>query len=110
MLYLLTINVMAPLFLKTLAFLIPAMHTRFWVCVFCRSTMHEYFTKDAKQNTVMADQLCCHACPEHRCLYALYAIKRFFNANSCSGNYQTNTNVTGIVPDIKKPSSTAGFF
>jgi len=44
------------------------------------------------------------------CLYALYAFKRVFNANSCSGNYQINTNVTGIVPDIKKPSSTAGFF
>ena len=33
LLYLLTINVMAPQFLKTLAFLIPAMHTRFWAMV-----------------------------------------------------------------------------
>ena len=110
MLYLLTITVMSPLFLKTLAFLIPAMHTRFWVCVFCRSTMHEYFTNDAKQNTVMADQLCCHACTEHRYLYAIYAIKRFFNANSGSGNYKINADVMGTVPDTKKPSSKAGFF
>ena len=42
--------------------------------------------------------------------HALYAIERFFNANSCSGNYQINTDVTGTVPDTKKPSSTAGFF
>ena len=102
---------MAPKLFKTLAFLIPAMHTRFWVLVvFFGSTIHEYFPIDAKQNTVMADQLCCHACPEHRCFCAPYASKRVFNANSCSGNYQINTNVTGIVPDIKKPSSTAGFF
>ena len=33
LLYLLAINVMAPQFLKTLALLIPAMHTRFWVLV-----------------------------------------------------------------------------
>ena len=33
LLYLLTINVMAPLFIKTLAFMIPAMHTRFQVLV-----------------------------------------------------------------------------
>ena len=32
-LYLLTINVMAPQFLKTLAFLLPAMHARFWAMV-----------------------------------------------------------------------------
>ena len=68
---------MSPLFLKTLAFLIPAMHTRFWVCVFRRSTMHEYFPNDAKQNSVMADYLWRLNCAEHRCLYALYAIKRF---------------------------------
>ena len=33
LLYLLAINVMAPQFLKTLAFMIPAMHTRFWALV-----------------------------------------------------------------------------
>ena len=33
LLYLLTINVRAPLFHKTLAFLIPAMHARFWAVV-----------------------------------------------------------------------------
>jgi hypothetical protein len=72
--------------------------------------MHEYFQNDATQNSVMAHHLWNLYFAEHRCLYALYAIKRVFNANSCSGNYQINTNVTGIVPDIKKPSSTAGFF
>ena len=66
------------------------------------SEMHEYFPIDAKQNTVMADQLCCHACPEHRCLCAPYASKRVFNANSGSGNYKINEDVTGIVPDTKK--------
>ena len=33
LLYLLAINVMAPQFLKTLAFMIPAMHARFWALV-----------------------------------------------------------------------------
>ncbi len=33
LLYLLTINVIAPLFLKTLAFLIPAMQAQFWAMV-----------------------------------------------------------------------------
>ena len=33
LLYLLTINVMAPQFFKILAFLIPAMHARFWALV-----------------------------------------------------------------------------
>ena len=33
LLYLLTINVIAPLFLKTLTFLIPAMNARFWAMV-----------------------------------------------------------------------------
>ena len=79
-------------------------------CVFRRSTMHEYFPNDAKQNSVMADHLWSLDCAEHRCLYALYAFERLFNANSCSGNYQINADVTGIVPDIKKPSSMAGFF
>jgi hypothetical protein len=78
--------------------------------VLCRSTMHEYFPNNAKQNAVMVDHLWSLDCPEHRCLYALFAIKRFFNANSCSGNYQINADVTRIVPDIKKPSSAAGFF
>jgi hypothetical protein len=40
----------------------------------------------------------------------LIAFERVFNANSCSGNYQINADVTGIGPDTKKPSSTAGFF
>ena len=110
MLYLLTITVMSPLFLKTLAFLIPAMHTRFWVCVFCRSTMHEYFPNDAKQNSVMANDLWSLDCPKHRCICVPYAFERLFNANSCSGNHQINADVMGTVPDTKKPSSTAGFF
>ena len=33
LLYLVAINVIAPQFLKTLAFLIPAMHARFWALV-----------------------------------------------------------------------------
>ena len=102
MLYLLTITVMSPLFLKTLAFLIPAMHTRFWVCVFCRSTMHEYFPNDAKQNSVMANDLWSLNCPEHRCLCVPYAFERLFNASSCSGNYKINADVTGTDPDTKK--------
>jgi hypothetical protein len=63
--------------------------------------MHEYFQNDATQNSVMAHHLWNLDFAEHRCLYALYAFKRIFNANSCSGNYQINTNVTGIVPDKK---------
>jgi hypothetical protein len=58
----------------------------------------------------MADHLWSLDCPEHRCLYALYAIKRFFNANSCSGNYQINADVTGIVQDIKNPALRLGSF
>ena len=110
MLYLLTITVMSPLFLKTLAFLIPAKHTRFWVCVFCRSTMHEYFTNDAKQNSVMANDLRSLNCPKHCCLYVPCAFERLFNANNCFGNYQISADVTGTDPDTKKPSSMAGFF
>ena len=64
--------------------------------------MHEYFQNDATQNSVIAHHLWNLDFAEHRCLYALYAFKRVFNANSCSGNYQINTNVTGIVPDRKK--------
>ena len=72
--------------------------------------MHEYFPNDAKQNSVMANDLWNLYCPEHRCLYALYALERLFNANSCSENYQIIEDVTGTVPDTKKPSSAAGFF
>jgi len=72
--------------------------------------MHEYFQNDAIQNSVMAHYLWNFDFAEHRCLHAIYAFKRVFNANSCSENYQININVTGIVPDIKKPSSAAGFF
>ena len=72
--------------------------------------MHEYFQNDATQNSVMAHHLWNLDFAEHRCLYALYAFKRVFNANSCSGNYQINADVTGTVPDTKKPSSAAGFF
>ena len=72
--------------------------------------MHEYFPNNAKQNAVMADHLWSLDFPEHRCLYALYAIKRFFNANSCSGNYQINADVTGIVQDIKNPALRPGSF
>ena len=79
-------------------------------CVFCRSKMHDYFPNDAKQNSVVANDLWCLDCPEHRCLYAPYAFERVFNANSCTGNYQINADVTGTAPDTKKPSSTAGFF
>ena len=64
--------------------------------------MHEYFPNDAKQNSVMANDLWNLYCPEHRCLYALYAFERLFNANSCSENYQINEDVTGTVPDTKK--------
>jgi len=37
-------------------------------------------------------------------------LSAFSNASSCSGNYQINADVTGTVPDTKKPSSAAGFF
>ena len=79
-------------------------------CVFRRSTMHECFPNDAKQNSVMANDLWSLDWPKHHRLYAPYAFERLFNANSCSGNYQINTDVTGIVPNIKKPSAMAGFF
>ena len=79
-------------------------------CVFRRSTMHEYFPNDAKQNSVMANDLWSLNCPEHRCLCVPYAFERLFNASSCSGNYKINADVTGTDPDTKKPSSTAGFF
>ena len=72
--------------------------------------MHEYFPNDAKQNSVMADHLWRLNCAEHRCLYALYAFKRVFNANNCFGNYQINTDVTGIVPDTKNPAQRLGSF
>ena len=78
--------------------------------VYGRSTMHEYFPNDPKQNFVMVDHLWTLNCTEHRCLYALYAFERFFNANNCFGNYRISADVTGTVPDTKKPSSTAGFF
>ena len=111
-LYLLIINVIAPQLLKTLAFLIPAMHARFWALVvfFVVLQCMNIFRNDAKQNSVMANDLWSLDCPKHHRLYAPYAFERLFNANSCSGNYQINTDVTGIVPNIKKPSSTAGFF
>ena len=111
LLYLLLINVMHPIPQNT-RFSDPShAHTFLGIgCVFCRSTMHEYFPNDAKQNFVMADHLWRLNCPKHRCLYALYAFERVFNTNSCFGNHQINADVTGTVPDTKKPSSTAGFF
>ena len=79
-------------------------------CVYGRSTMHEYLPNDAKQNFVMADHLWRLNCTEHRCLYALYAFERLFNASCCFGNCQISADVTGTDPDTKKPSSTAGSF
>jgi hypothetical protein len=72
--------------------------------------MHEYFPIDAKPNTVLAGHLWSLNYPEHRCLYAPYAFKRVFNANSPTGNYQINADLMETGPDTKKPSSTAGFF
>jgi hypothetical protein len=72
--------------------------------------MHEYFPNEAKQNSVVANNLWSLDCPEHRCIHAPIAFERLFNAISCSGNYKINADVTGIVTDRKKPSSTAGFF
>ena len=86
------------------------MHTRFWVCVFCRTTMHEYFPNDAKQNSVMVNDLWSPDCAEHRCLYAHYAFERFFNTNSCSGNYQIGADMTGTDPDKKNPAQRLGSF
>ena len=72
--------------------------------------MHEYFPNEAKQNSVVANDLWSLDCPAHRGLYALFAFERLFNANSCFGNYQISADLTGIVTDTKKPSSAAGFF
>ena len=72
--------------------------------------MHEYFQNDATQTSVMAHHLWNLDFAEHRCVYALYAFKRVFNANSPTGNYQINADVMETGPDTKKPSSTAGFF
>ena len=72
--------------------------------------MNECFPNEAKQNAVMADHLWSLGFPEHHCLYISYAFERVFNANSCTGNFQINADMTGIVPDTKKPSSVAGFF
>ena len=72
--------------------------------------MHEYFQNDATQNSVMAHHLWNLYFAEHRCLYAPYAFKRVFNANSPTGNYQINADLMETGPDTKKPSSTAGFF
>ena len=72
--------------------------------------MHEYFLNDSKQNTVMADQLCCHACPEHRCLCAPYAFERVFNANSCSGDYKIDADVTEVSQSQKNPAQRLGSF
>ena len=112
LLYLLTINVIAPQLLEPFTFLIPAMNARFWamVVLFCCSAMHEYFPIDAKPNTVLADHLWNLNCPKHYCLYAPYAFERVYNTNSCSGNHQINADVMETELDTKKPSSTAGFF
>ena len=64
--------------------------------------MHEYFPIDAKPNTVLAGHLWSLNYPEHRCLYAPYAFKRVFNANSPIGNYQINADVMETGPDTKK--------
>ena len=79
-------------------------------CVYGRSTMHEYLPNDAKQNFVMADHLWRLNCTEHRCLYALYAFERLFNARCCFGNCQISADVTGTDPDTKNPAQRLGSF
>ena len=64
--------------------------------------MHEYFTNDAKQNSVMANDLRSLNCPEYRYLYVPCALERLFNANNCFGNCQISEDVTGTDPDTKK--------
>jgi hypothetical protein len=72
--------------------------------------MHEYFPIDAKPNTVLAGHLWSLNYPEHRCLYAPYAFKRVFNANSPTGNYQINADVMETGPDTKNPAQRLGSF
>ena len=79
-------------------------------CDFRRSTMHEYFPNEAKQNSVVSNDLWSLDCAEHRCIHAPNEFERLFNANSGTRNFQINADVKGIVTDRKKPSSTAGFF
>ena len=63
--------------------------------------MHEYFPNEAKQNSVVSNDLWSLDCAEHRCIHAPIAFKRLFNASSCSGNYKINADMTGTVPDKK---------
>ena len=72
--------------------------------------MHEYFPNEAKQNSVVANDLWSLDCTEHRCIHAPIAFDRLFNASSCSGNYHINADVTGIVPDRKNPAQRLGSF
>jgi hypothetical protein len=72
--------------------------------------MHEYFPNKAKQNSVVSNDLWSLDCAEHCCIHVPIAFERLFNANSGTRNFQINADVTGIVTDRKKPSSTAGFF
>ena len=64
--------------------------------------MHEYFPNEAKQNSVVSNDLWSLDCAEHRCIHAPIAFERLFNASSDTRNFQINADVKGIVTDRKK--------